>query len=392
MSTNGDVRAAPRIVVVGAGIGGLASAVALHQAGAQVTVAERASQITEIGAALSLWTNALAACEALGVAGAISKVASPELGGGVNAPNGSRIVEADPDTADRSLGGPAVLIHRARLQRVLLDATSGIDIRVGVTCIKVLQDANGTTVHLHDGTDLRSDVVIGADGIWSAVRASIGDDTRPRFTGIACWRTLVENPGTLVDSWITAGGGYQFLAAPMAGGLAYIACSARLPEGRAPTMEDKVSYLRRTFAGWHDPIPSLLAVLHEEDVLVNDLYDRPPPKWLVRGRVALMGDAAHPMTPDLGQGACQAIEDAVVLGDCFPKGGTIEEVLVCYEKRRLRRVRSIVAASARICRMMNTTSSLAAGLRVAVVRSLPPSLGLRYLARFASRDSFVKAR
>jgi len=379
-------------VVVGAGIGGLASAVALHQAGIDVTVVEQASQISEIGAALSLWPNAIAACEAIGVANAIRKVASPELGGGVNAPNGRRIVEADPDSADRSLGGPAVLIHRAQLQRILLEAASEVDVRVGARCVNVVQDANGTTVQLHGGLDLRSDATIGADGIWSVVRASLGDDTPPRFTGIACWRTLVENPGSLVDSWITAGEGYQFLAAPMADGLAYVACSARLSEGNAPAMGDQVSYLRRTFGGWHDPIPSVLAVLREEDLLVNDLYDRPPPKWLVHGRVALVGDAAHPMTPDLGQGGCQAIEDAVVLGDCFRSGGTVEEVLLRYEKRRLKRVRSTVAASAQICRVMNTTSMLVAGIRIAAVRALPSSLGLRYLARFASRESFEMRR
>lgn len=384
-------RSAPRVVVVGAGIGGLASAVALRHAGVEVMVVESASQIAEIGAALSLWPNALAACDVLSVSREVREAASPEFGGGVNAPDGRRIIEADVEAAIRRFGGPTVLIHRAKLQRVLLDAARGVEIRVNARCTKVTQGADGTTVHLRDGTELRSDAVIGCDGIWSAVRASLGERDRPRYTGISCWRTIVQYPGTLHDSWITAGGGCQFLAAPMADGLVYVAGSARLDEGVGPAIDNKVAYLRRTFGGWHDPIPSLLDELCEEDVLVNDLYDRPAPAWMSRGRVALVGDAAHPMTPDLGQGGCQAIEDAAVLGDCFTVGGTIEQILTRYEARRLRRVRAVVAASSRICTMMNTTNPLVAGLRVVALRALPASLGTRYLARFASHDSFTRA-
>jgi 2-polyprenyl-6-methoxyphenol hydroxylase-like FAD-dependent oxidoreductase len=376
--------------VAGAGIGGLATAVALTNAGVDVTVAEQAGALREIGAALSLWPNALEACRMLGILDRVLESASPEMRGGINDSKGRRIANADEELAERYFGGPSVLIHRAELLRILREAASDIPIHLDTPCVRAAQDDRGAWIELHDGSQVRADAVIGCDGIHSAVRPALGDRRPSRFTGIACWRAITSNPGLVNDSWITASGGKLFLAAAMADERVYISQAVRMREGQASSLSDQIAYLKSQFVGWHEPIPQLLDLMAGEEITISDLYDRPPPRNLVRGRIALVGDAAHPMTPDLGQGGCQAIEDAVVLGRSFANESSVERALAEYERRRLRRVRMIVRSSAQISKSTITANPVIELLREPVLRLWPNRLQIRYVARFASKRAFLR--
>ncbi len=374
--------------VAGAGIGGLATAVALRSAGVDVTIAEQAEDIREIGAALSLWPNALEACRMLGILDDVLEASSPEMRGGIIDSKGRRIASADQDLAARYFGGPSVLIHRAELLRILREAASEIPIHLATRCVRAGQDDRRAWVELHDGSQVRADAAIGCDGIRSEVRPALGDRSPPRYAGIACWRAITSNPGLVNDSWITAAGGKLFLAAAMGTERVYVSPAIRMAEGQAASLSDQVGYLHSQFAGWHEPIPQLLDLMRREEVTIDDVYDRPPPRRLALGRIALVGDAAHPMTPDLGQGGCQAIEDAVVLGRSFAEESSVERALKQYERRRLRRVRMVVRSSAQISRSTISTNPMVELLREPVLRMWPTRLQMRYVARFASKGAF----
>ena len=384
-----DAHAVTTAFVAGAGIGGLATAVALRNAGVDVTLTEQAVDLRGTGAALSLWPNALEACRMLGVLDEVLEVSSKEMRGGVTDSNGRWIARADRDLAERYFGGPSVLIRRVDLLRILRDAAPEIPIRFATRCVSAGQDESGGWVELDGGSQVRADAVIGCDGIHSTVRPSLGDSSAPRYAGIACWRAITPNPGLVDESWLTASDGKLFLAAALGEDNVYVAQAVRMMAGRSWSLGDQLAYLKDQFAGWHHPIPSLLDLMANEEVIVDDIYHRPPPRALARGRIALVGDAAHPMTPDLGQGGCQAIEDAVVLGRSFADRSTVENALKHYELRRLRRVRTVVRHSTQICRFTITANPVVNLLRDPVLRAWPSRLQMAYMARFASKGSFL---
>jgi 2-polyprenyl-6-methoxyphenol hydroxylase-like FAD-dependent oxidoreductase len=379
-----------RVAIVGAGIAGLAAAIALRDGGVEVEIVERRETLTEIGAAISIWPNALAACEALGIAEAIHDIGAPEMQGGARTSDGRWLARADDALIARYLGGPSVLLHRAELQIVLLEAARDVPLRLGTACVEIFQDPSGAGIRLGDGRMLEADAVIGCDGIWSRVRTAQGDHSRPTYSGLTGWRAIIDNPGWVEEGWISAGAGNQFLASPMSRSRLFLATAVHLNEGEGATISDPSAFLRDSFRTWHGPIGALLEATPASSWIATDFYHRTPPRWMAHGRIALAGDAAHPMTPDLGQGGCQALEDAVILGRCFSVNGDVEAAIRHYEARRLGRVRRVVSASARIGRVMSTESRFQAGLRNQALRMTPPALRLRYLAEIAARRSFER--
>jgi len=287
-------------IVVGAGIGGVTAAVALEQCGWQVTVLERAPELGEVGAGISVWPSAVAVLEELGVQG-VTKVAMPGQAAGMRRPDGRWIVQA----TELGIELP-VMIHRAQLHELITDRFGpAVTVHVGTTVTGLSQDATGVTVTA-GGREYRADLVIAADGIRSVVRGLLYPEYEaPRYSGYTAYRGIAE-----VDlddgGGETWGRGQRFGFAKLIDGRIYWFATANREAGCAG--ED----VGELFAGWHEPIPSLLRA--SSSVLHNDLYDlRTPLVPFVQGRVLLLGDAAHAMTPNLGRGACAAIEDAGAL-------------------------------------------------------------------------------
>jgi 2-polyprenyl-6-methoxyphenol hydroxylase-like FAD-dependent oxidoreductase len=193
----------------------------------------------------------------------------------------------------------------------------------------------------------------------------------------------------MTEASLSVGHGYQFIASSLPQDRVYWGAMAHLPEGANGAMREARSFLVDCFGGWHRPIPDLIEATPERDIVRTDVYDRPPPKRVMDGPVALVGDAAHPMTPDLGQGGCQALEDAVVLGACFQQHGKLAAALAAYQAHRLRRVRRIVRDSHLIGQIFGARGALVALPRDLLISGTPEMVSQRQLARYGSREAFL---
>ncbi len=290
-----------------------------------------------------------------------------------------------------ALGGLPVVVLRADLQAVLLEACRKLDVEVrkSVAVCDVHVDRDRVVV-VTDAGEEHAESLVGADGINSTVRTwVVGKDGR-RDCNRTAWRAVIDNnDGLISDTWLTIGTGIQLIASPAPRGLAYWAADTPkyVPAG-GPTAGSK-SELFRLFGSWHKPIPAIIEATPAEDLVMSDIFDRRPPGRLSRDRVVLVGDAAHAMTPDLGQGACQGLEDAAILLACSKHTSTALDLFAAFEKRRLRHVRTIVRDSHAIGRLATTSKPLASALRNTLIRLTPETVNNRRLANYASAKAFT---
>jgi len=315
----------PKLLIVGGGIGGLTTALALKFRGIDALLFEQAEEFREVGAGIQLSCNATRILTALGVANALAAVAVYPEGRDYRAwDTGERLFWTPlGKRAEAAFGAPYYHAHRAELLGVLLDAFGRRGLHLNSRVSTFHQDANSVAITLADGTSVEGDILIGADGIHSTVRSGLFGQARPRYTGNIAWRGLVPANAiahlqiekvtgvwmgpdrSIVQYYVSAGRTFNWIGISR----------SPLPARESWLAEGDIKDALAEYAGWH---PTILAVIGSTSIVLRQaLYDREPlPHWSV-GRVVLLGDAAHPMLPFYAQGAAQSIEDAYVLAGCI---------------------------------------------------------------------------
>jgi 2-polyprenyl-6-methoxyphenol hydroxylase-like FAD-dependent oxidoreductase len=351
-----------RIIVVGGGIGGLGAAIALRRAGNEVVVLERAPRIDPVGAGITLFANAMRALDRLGVWEAVAAQGAAATRSAILTRDGRELTRVPPDLLEGTIA-----LHRADLQAEL--AAGGGEVRLGVEVKAVEQHDHGVVAVGADGSEERGELLVGADGLSSVVRRAI-TEVRVRYAGYTAWRGVSPVPvesGRLTESW---GVGERFGLVDIGRGRTYWFATKNAPEGAPGQPQARKAEIVRRFSGWHEPIAEVAAATDEGAILRNDVYYLEPlPRWRA-GRLVLVGDAAHATTPGVGQGAAQAIEDAVVLADRLAHNDGLHSALAEYEAIRRPRAELVLKMSRRADKAGQQASPLGWRFRNALVRRL----------------------
>jgi 2-polyprenyl-6-methoxyphenol hydroxylase-like FAD-dependent oxidoreductase len=361
------------VIVIGAGIGGLATAIALQRLGLEVTVYEKAPVLGEVGAGITLWTNAIKALRKLGVSetgleGA--RVSRTEL---LNT-RGEIIKSMNVGDLEQAFGAPTIAVHRANLQHALINLLQPNTLRLGAVCTGFTQDNTGVEAHFADGSTVPGDLLIGADGIHSIIRQVLVPQVALRYSGYIAWRGVVNYPDPVAhdrttESW---GCGSRFGIVPIDANRIYWFATANLPSGLNPTPAERKEELNRRFKGWHAPVEALIQATPDDAILYNDIVDFSPAQPWSGGSVALLGDAIHPTTPNMGQGACQALESSVILARCLAEETDLTAALQRYESERSPRTSWITNQSWTVGRYGQIQSGFLCSIREFVMRRILP--------------------
>jgi 2-polyprenyl-6-methoxyphenol hydroxylase-like FAD-dependent oxidoreductase len=368
-----------RAAVIGAGIGGLTVAIALRRHGMDVEVYERrtASEKINAGAGMVLWHNAIRALQQIEVADHLLPVATPLDHAEWQSWRGPLLAHWDVKSMTESLGAPTLGIRRANLHAVLGDRLPSEIVHLGMNCTGYEQNPLGATAHFDDGSSVTADIVLGADGINSAVRAQLLGREEPRYAGYTLWFGIVEPDryeGTKTAFTEVAGPGARFFYFPVGEGRHYWSAVRNAPAGETDPPSGPKARLMEIFGGWPEPVEALLDATDEATIVRRDIVDRKPVDRWSDGRVVLLGDSAHPITFNLGQGAAQAIESAVTLADRLHEAPDIPTAVRDYEERRHKRTASLTTRAWRIGSMGRWENPVACRFRERVMRIVFPTV------------------
>ncbi len=363
------------VILVGAGVGGLCAALHLAARGIEASVVERSPVLAETGAGIQLSPNATRILFGLGLEQPLRAAASaPEAAEVRDHASGALLLRTELGrAAERRWGAPYLQLHRGDLQQLLLEAlrASGQRLVLGAAVEAVRQDPTGVQAEMA-GATLGGDVLIGCDGVRSTVRAALWGAAPARFTGQTAWRGLVEADrlqGAAVApcAMVWTGGGRHFVHYPVRGGrlVNFVGVTARRGwRAESWTEPGEPAELQADFAGWPTPVAAIAAAAGQ--AWRYAIHDRPAlPRWS-RGRISLMGDAAHPAPPFLAQGAAMAVEDAEALARRLASSLAPEQALRAYERERRARTAQVQAWSRRNAGLFHLPGPLARGLFGAV--------------------------
>jgi 2-polyprenyl-6-methoxyphenol hydroxylase-like FAD-dependent oxidoreductase len=374
---------AESIGIVGGGIGGVATAVALHQFGFNAVVYERSARLHEVGAGMMLWPNATRVLQELGLLEDVLARSGRNTNFLVRTSSGEILM----NIALGKFDVPAVCMRRADLLSVLLTALPQECLRLGCELQRLKQQRNKVRLYFKDGRMEEHDAVVGADGIRSQVRSELFGISDSIYRGYMVWRGLARyegaaiTPGFNSESW---GTGKRFGILNTGHRRFTWYATANVPSHHVDAHCGRKRELQKLFAGWHEPIADFLETTDEGEILKNGARDCAPLQQWGIGMVTLLGDAAHPCTPNLGQGGCMALEDALVLAKCVERETFLQGALRRYESLRFHRTKHIQQRSLLIGHIGQWQNGLFVTGREMVTRMLPAKLIERNLRRVYS--------
>jgi 2-polyprenyl-6-methoxyphenol hydroxylase-like FAD-dependent oxidoreductase len=375
-----------KIAIIGGGIGGLSAALALRRAGFEPEVFEQAPALLDVGAAIAVWPNAMRILQTLGVGAPVLERAGLIKEARWLNRDGKLLSHFKlPDT-----DAPAVALHRADLQNALLHALPAQLVHLGKTFLSYQTEPDGIRADFMDGTSITCQVLIGADGIHSKTRAQALKDGAPVYRGYTVWRGINHStPASLLPSAAIEvyGRGQRFGIGPVGLGRTGWWATANEPETAEDSPDIRQQKLLDLFEGWYAPIIELIKTTPPMSIRRSSTYDRPPVSKWGEGSLTLLGDAAHPMTPNLGQGGCMAIEDAMVLASCLLKYQNPPEALRVYEKLRSARANAVARYSLRYGMVGQWESRTATWMRGKLLSLVPESLGRKLLRLLFDYDA-----
>ena len=366
------------VLIAGGGISGLTLAALLHRRRRPFVVLEAASRISPVGAGIILQPNAVKALRIGGIEEAVVRRGAVMQRMEIRDDLGRVLSSIDAASFESAFSAGVHGFHRATLHAALLDLIPPQAIRLGARLRSFEESADGVSVELESGERVAGSCLAAADGLRSATRGQILGHAEPAYSGYTSWRGVVDRgglwpEGQMSESW---GRGARFGLVAIDSDRLYWFATANVPAGGRDA--SKADLLGR-FGSWHAPIRDVIAATPEEAILRTDISDRDPASAWGRGRVTLLGDAAHPMTPNLGQGGCQGIEDAVTLDLCLASTTEVDAAFRDYESRRIARTARVVREARRFGRVGQIENAALRQARNLAVRLTPLSATLRTL-------------
>ncbi len=373
--------------IIGGGIAGLTTAIALKQKGIDSIIYEAVPEIKAVGAGLVLAANAMKALRKIGIAEDVINAGALLPSFTIYDSQGRVINKTNSTILGEKYGLDNLTIHRSALHKVLLNKIDHDCIYTGKKLIDAVQGADDIKLYFEDGSIQLARYLVAADGIHSAVRKKIMPKAVLRYAGYTCWRAVIDassfNLNETSETWGTA---RRFGLVPMKNNQLYwFACM------NAPVQNSRMKHftkedLLEQFSNFHYPIPQVIKATRNEQLIWNDIIDLKPVSQYAFDKILLIGDAAHATTPNLGQGACQAIEDAVILADELLQNKDVTQAFRNFERRRIKRTREIVNASWKIGSVAQLESNFLAGIRNFILRYLPSKINERQIRKLYEVD------
>lgn len=343
------------IVIIGAGMGGLTTGIALKKFGHKVTIYEQTEKILPVGAAISLWSNGVKCLNYLGLSEKIAK-----LGGQMNdlayvdGLTGETMTQFSLQPLIQEVGQRPYPVSRADLQNMLMDEFGREDIHSGKRMLALEQQEQRVKIQFADGSEVETELLIGADGTHSLTRAYVlGEQVQRRYAGYVNWNGLVDISEDLApaEQWTTyVGEGKRASLMPVADQRFYFFLDVPLPAGLENDRSQYQSQLKQYFKNWCPQVQTLIERLDPQKTNRVEIHDIEPFLQFYKGRVVLVGDAAHSTTPDIGQGGCQAMEDAIYLARALQINTLgVEDALSRYQEKRNERTKEMVLRARKRC-------------------------------------------
>ena len=373
--------------IVGGGVAGLSMAIGFQQINRDFVLFEQAAELKGIGAGFGLAANAMRALEMLGLRAEVEQIGYYIDNYNILDDKGNVLVAPDTHVISQKYQQQNFAIHRADLHLFLLSKIRTENLQLGKKAIRLEQHQDYITLIFADGTRHTSKYLIIADGVKSPLRQQLIPSSMPRYSGYTCWRATIDNSAIKLDKGTeTWGKQGRFGMTPLVNDRIYwYACINSAPNN--PVYRDyKVQDLLQRFGSYHDPIPTILSNTEDHDLIWNDIIDIKPLRHLAYGNILLIGDAGHATTPNMGQGACQALEDVVVLLDELNPNNMVTHAFSSFEKRRSNRTRYITNTSKFIGSVAQWDNGLLIALRNTLMKLMPPKLAQKKLEKLLSVD------